>query len=102
MSQTVVVLDSSALIAHINGKDLWHKKADTIATFIADTERHVILPSEVFAETLNRLGVVFQTWIWMETMPCISKPSRSSSPHLKHYLKMRHSSHFERKSPCVS
>jgi hypothetical protein len=29
--------------------------------------------------------VVFQTWIWMETMPCISKPSRSSSPHLKHY-----------------
>jgi predicted nucleic acid-binding protein len=56
MSQTVVVLDSSALIAHINGKDLWHKKAEAIATFIAYTERHVILPSEVFAETLNRLG----------------------------------------------
>jgi hypothetical protein len=36
MSQTVVVLDSSALIAYINGKDLWHKKADTIATFIAE------------------------------------------------------------------
>ena len=52
----MVVLDSSALIAHINGKDLWHKKADAIATFIAYTERHVILPSEVFAETLNRLG----------------------------------------------
>jgi predicted nucleic acid-binding protein len=52
----VVVLDSSALIAQINGKDIWHKKADKIATFIAQTERHVILPSEVFAETLNRIG----------------------------------------------
>jgi predicted nucleic acid-binding protein len=56
MSQTVVVLDSSALIAQINGKDIWHKKADAITAFIAQTERHVILPSEVFAETLNRIG----------------------------------------------
>ena len=30
MSQTEVVLDASALIAQINGKDLWHKKADAI------------------------------------------------------------------------
>ena len=29
--------------------------------------------------------VVCQTWIWMDIMPCISKPSRSSSPPLKHY-----------------
>jgi predicted nucleic acid-binding protein len=56
MSKTVVVLDSSALIAQINGKDIWHKKADAIATLIAQTERHVILPAEVFAETLNRIG----------------------------------------------
>jgi predicted nucleic acid-binding protein len=56
MSKTVVVLDSSALIAQINGKDIWHKKADAITAFIAQTERHVILPSEVFAETLNRIG----------------------------------------------
>jgi predicted nucleic acid-binding protein len=56
MSQTVVVLDSRALIAQINGKDIWHKKADAITAFIAQTERHVILPSEVFAETLNRIG----------------------------------------------
>jgi predicted nucleic acid-binding protein len=56
MSQTIVILDSSALIAQINVKDLWHEKADTIAKVIAHTDRHVILPSEVFAETLNRIG----------------------------------------------
>jgi predicted nucleic acid-binding protein len=56
MSKTVVVLDSSALIAQINGKDIWHKKADAIAKVIAHTEHHVILPYEVFAETLNRIG----------------------------------------------
>jgi hypothetical protein len=33
MSQTEVVLDSSALIAQINGKDIWHKKADAITAF---------------------------------------------------------------------
>jgi predicted nucleic acid-binding protein len=52
----VVILDSSALIAQINVKDLWHEKADAIAQFIARTDRHVILPAEVFAETLNRIG----------------------------------------------
>ena len=52
----MVILDSSALIAQINVKDLWHEKADKIAQFIARTDRHVILPAEVFAETLNRLG----------------------------------------------
>jgi predicted nucleic acid-binding protein len=56
MSATVVILDSSALIAQINVKDLWHQKADAIAKVIARTERRVILPSEVFAETLNRIG----------------------------------------------
>jgi predicted nucleic acid-binding protein len=56
MSQTVVILDSSALIAQLNVKDLWHQKADAIAKVIAHTDRHVVLPSEVFAETLNRIG----------------------------------------------
>jgi predicted nucleic acid-binding protein len=56
MSKTFVLLDSSALIAQINVKDLWHKKADETAEFIARTERKVILPSEVLAETLNRIG----------------------------------------------
>ena len=56
MSQTVVILDSSALIAQINVKDLWHAKANKTAGFIARTERKVLLPAEVFAETLNRIG----------------------------------------------
>jgi predicted nucleic acid-binding protein len=56
MSQTVVILDSSALIAQINVQDLWHEKANKTAEFIARTERKVILPYEVFAETLNRIG----------------------------------------------
>ena len=56
MSQSIVILDSSALIAQINVNDLWHKKADAITTVIANTDRRVILPSEVFAETLNRIG----------------------------------------------
>jgi predicted nucleic acid-binding protein len=56
MNKTVVILDSSALIAQINVKDLWHKQADETAEFIARTERKVLLPAEVFAETLNRIG----------------------------------------------
>jgi predicted nucleic acid-binding protein len=56
MNSVFVILDSSALIAQINGKDLWHKKANTISEFIERTERKVILPTEVLAETLNRIG----------------------------------------------
>jgi predicted nucleic acid-binding protein len=56
MNNTFVILDSSALIAQINLKDIWHKKADETAEFIAQTDREVILPYEVFAETLNRIG----------------------------------------------
>lgn len=32
MTKTVVILESSALIAQINGKDIGHQKADEIAT----------------------------------------------------------------------
>lgn len=53
---SVVILDSSALIAQINVKDLWHKNADAIADYITRTDRQVVLPAEVFAETLNRIG----------------------------------------------
>jgi predicted nucleic acid-binding protein len=56
MSSAFVILDSSALIAQINVKDLWHQKANTISEFMARTDRKVILPAEVLAETLNRIG----------------------------------------------
>ena len=56
MNNTFVILDSSALIAQINVKDIWHKQADATAAFIARTERKVLLPAEVFAEALNRIG----------------------------------------------
>jgi hypothetical protein len=47
MSVPIVIIDSSALIAQINLNDLWHEKADETAGFIAQTDRQVILPSEV-------------------------------------------------------
>ena len=56
MTSIFVILDSSALIAQINIKDLWHQKANTISEFIERTDRKVILPAEVLAETLNRIG----------------------------------------------
>ena len=56
MSEPFVILDSSALIAQINVQDIWHKRADEISQGIARTNRRVILPAEVFAETLNRIG----------------------------------------------
>ncbi len=56
MSHAFVILDSSALIAQINVKDLWHKKANAISELIERTEQKVILPAEVLAETLNRIG----------------------------------------------
>ena len=56
MNSAFVILDSSALIAQINVKDLWHKKANTISEYIEQTDRKVILPAEVLAETLNRIG----------------------------------------------
>ena len=37
-------------------QDLWHKQADETAEFIARTDRQVVLPAEVCAETLNRIG----------------------------------------------
>jgi predicted nucleic acid-binding protein len=44
------------LIAQLNVKDLWHQKANTISELIERTNRKVILPAEVLAETLNRIG----------------------------------------------
>jgi predicted nucleic acid-binding protein len=46
----------SARMAQINAKDLWHPKAPTVSEFIERTNRNVILPAEVLAETLNRIG----------------------------------------------
>src|SRR5687768_7437392 len=56
MNSAFVILDSSALIAQLNVKDLWHQKANAISEFIERTDRKVILPAEVLAETLNRIG----------------------------------------------
>jgi predicted nucleic acid-binding protein len=56
MNSAFVILDSSALIAQFNVNDLWHKKANTISEYIERTDRKVILPAEVLAETLNRIG----------------------------------------------
>jgi predicted nucleic acid-binding protein len=56
MSSTFVILDSSALIVQINRKDLWHTKATAISEFIERIDRKVILPAEVLAESLNRIG----------------------------------------------
>src|SRR5688572_842235 len=56
MNSAFVILDSSALIAQINTKDLWHQNANSISELIERTNRKVILPAEVLAETLNRLG----------------------------------------------
>jgi hypothetical protein len=43
---------SSTLIAQINVQDLWHKKANEISEYMERTDRKVILPAEVLAETL--------------------------------------------------
>jgi hypothetical protein len=56
MSSTFVILDSSALIAQLSVKALWHQKANMRSEFIEHTDRKVILPAEVLAETLNRIG----------------------------------------------
>ncbi len=51
-----VILDSSALIAQINLGDSLHEKAEEITNLITKTDRQVILPHEVFAETINIFG----------------------------------------------
>jgi predicted nucleic acid-binding protein len=51
-----VILDSSALIAEINLADSLHEKAQAINAVIAQTDRQVILPYEVFAEAINIFG----------------------------------------------
>jgi predicted nucleic acid-binding protein len=51
-----VILDSSALIAEINLADSLHEKAQAVNKVIAETDRQVILPYEVFAEAINIFG----------------------------------------------
>ena len=51
-----VILDSSALIAQINLADSLHEKVQAVNDFIAETNRQVILPYEVFAEAINIFG----------------------------------------------
>ena len=48
-----VILDSSALIAQINLADSLHEKVQAVDEFIAEANRQVILPYEVFAEAIN-------------------------------------------------
>lgn len=51
-----VILDSSALIAEISHTDSLHEKVEATNEFIAETNRQVIIPYEVFAEALNIFG----------------------------------------------
>jgi predicted nucleic acid-binding protein len=51
-----VILDSSVLIAQINLADSLHAKVQAVDEFIAQTNRQVILPYEVFAEAINIFG----------------------------------------------
>jgi hypothetical protein len=55
MSSTFVIPDSSALIAQINVKDLWHKKASTISEFIERTDRKVVLPARYWPKRSTAL-----------------------------------------------
>jgi len=47
---------ASALIAQINLADSLHKKVQAVNELIAETNRQVILPYEVFAEAMNIFG----------------------------------------------
>lgn len=53
--QTVVIADSSALVSLASIPDSNHKLAEKIALKFKNTEGTIILPAEIFAETINTL-----------------------------------------------
>lgn len=50
-----IIVDSSSLVALANKKDSTHKRAKAIITKFKDALQ-VVIPTEVFAETLNIIG----------------------------------------------
>lgn len=54
-----IIIDSSALVALFIPNDALHTRAVTIKTSLEKTYAAIILPSDVFSETLNILGKKF-------------------------------------------
>ena len=54
-----IVTDSSALVSLISQTDSNHKKALSNAIRIKNIKKAILIPSEVFAETINILGKKF-------------------------------------------
>lgn len=54
-----IIADSSALISLIVTTDVNHTKARSIVTAVSKAEQTILIPSEVFAETINLLGKKF-------------------------------------------
>jgi predicted nucleic acid-binding protein len=54
-----IIADSSALISLVVTTDINNIKARSIVTTVSKTEHAIIIPSEVFAETINLLGKKF-------------------------------------------
>ncbi len=51
-----VIIDTSALVSLVSDADSNHRSAVAISTRIASDHRPVVLPGEVFTETLNIVG----------------------------------------------
>lgn len=54
-----IIADSSALISLVVTSDENNKKARSILTSVAKADHTIVIPSEVFAETINILGKKF-------------------------------------------
>lgn len=50
------ILDSSGLISFISSTDSNHKRAILVKQLIQKTKAPIILPGEIFAETINAIG----------------------------------------------
>lgn len=55
----IIILDSSALVALLHESDALHAKSIEIARALTGRPINLILPTEVFAETVNILGKKF-------------------------------------------
>jgi predicted nucleic acid-binding protein len=58
-SPPYIIADSSALISLVVTTDINNKKARSIVTAVSKAENIIVIPSEVFAETINLLGKKF-------------------------------------------
>jgi predicted nucleic acid-binding protein len=58
-SSKYIIADSSALVSLFVTTDTNNKKTRSILTTVSETERVIVIPCEVFAETINLLGKKF-------------------------------------------